>query len=133
MELISVSALPGNAITQPHKMAELSAKVLISGYANDIFLIKWISQCKRLRVIYRIWQVTNCTVHGDWTEWSEWSACSQSCGRDAVKTRKRTCTNPAPAFGGRVCVGQDNEYAVCIDNPPCPPPTPGSFYSKIMS
>lgn len=66
-------------------------------------------------------RVTNCTVHGGWTAWSGWSACSQSCGF-AMKTRRRTCTNPAPAFGGRVCVGHDHDDIVCIDLPPCPVP-----------
>lgn len=66
-------------------------------------------------------RVTNCTVHGGWTAWSAWSACSQTCGF-AMKTRRRTCTNPAPAFGGRVCVGHDHDDIVCIDLPPCPTP-----------
>ncbi|RLU22473.1 hypothetical protein DMN91_004751 [Ooceraea biroi] len=66
-------------------------------------------------------RVTNCTVHGGWTAWSAWSACSQTCGF-AMKTRRRTCTNPAPAFGGRVCVGHDHDDIVCIDLPPCPAP-----------
>ncbi|XP_066247328.1 semaphorin 5c [Euwallacea similis] len=63
--------------------------------------------------------VTNCTVHGGWSDWSAWSACSATCGT-AVKTRFRTCTNPAPAFGGRVCVGQDRIEAFCAEIPPCP-------------
>lgn len=77
-------------------------------------------------------RVTNCTVHGDWTAWSSWSACSQTCGF-AMKTRRRTCTNPAPAFGGRVCVGHDHDDTVCINLPPCPtpakvaPPPPQTF------
>ncbi|XP_066596034.1 semaphorin 5c isoform X2 [Prorops nasuta] len=66
-------------------------------------------------------KVTNCTVHGGWTSWSAWSACSQSCGF-AMKTRRRTCTNPTPAFGGRVCVGHDHDEIMCIDLPPCPTP-----------
>ncbi|XP_011301281.1 semaphorin-5A isoform X2 [Fopius arisanus] len=66
-------------------------------------------------------QVSNCTVHGGWTAWSAWSACSQTCGF-AIKTRRRTCTNPAPAFGGRVCVGHDHDEIVCIEMPPCPAP-----------
>lgn len=66
-------------------------------------------------------RVTNCTVHGGWTAWSAWSACSQTCGF-AMKTRRRTCTNPAPAFGGRVCVGHDHDDIMCIDLPPCPVP-----------
>ncbi|KAL1492641.1 hypothetical protein ABEB36_010871 [Hypothenemus hampei] len=63
--------------------------------------------------------VTNCTIHGGWSDWSAWSSCSATCG-SAVKTRFRTCTNPAPAFGGRVCVGQDRIEAFCTETPPCP-------------
>uniref|UniRef100_T1GBK5 PSI domain-containing protein n=1 Tax=Megaselia scalaris TaxID=36166 RepID=T1GBK5_MEGSC len=68
-------------------------------------------------------EVTNCTVNGGWTEWSAWSACSESCGV-AVKTRKRTCSNPKPAFGGRTCVGQDRDDMYCTNIPPCPVPKP---------
>ncbi|XP_026679281.1 semaphorin-5B [Diaphorina citri] len=38
----------------------------------------------------------------------------------AIKTRKRTCGNPAPAHGGRVCVGVDTQELYCHSNPPCP-------------
>ncbi|XP_037041378.1 semaphorin-5A [Bradysia coprophila] len=65
--------------------------------------------------------VTNCTVNGGWTDWSAWSACSQSCGM-AVKTRRRTCGNPKPAHGGRVCVGPDRAELYCSHLPPCPVP-----------
>ncbi|XP_018916719.2 semaphorin 5c [Bemisia tabaci] len=68
-------------------------------------------------------RVTNCTVHGEWTPWSAWSACSQTCGM-AIKTRRRYCGNPAPAFGGRVCVGPDTQELYCHTNPPCPAITP---------
>lgn len=64
-------------------------------------------------------KVTNCTVHGGWTAWSAWSTCSNTCGL-AMRTRKRTCTNPAPAYGGRVCLGYDYDETMCIDLPPCP-------------
>lgn len=65
--------------------------------------------------------VSNCTVNGGWTDWSPWSACSQTCGI-AVKTRRRTCGNPKPAHGGRVCVGQDRGEMYCSHLPPCPVP-----------
>lgn len=65
-------------------------------------------------------EVNNCTVHGGWTEWSAYSPCSQTCGI-AVKTRKRTCSNPKPAFGGRVCVGPDRSDIYCTLSP-CPAP-----------
>ncbi|CAG0917811.1 unnamed protein product [Notodromas monacha] len=63
-------------------------------------------------------EVTNCTVDGGWTPWSEWSPCSQTCGI-AHKTRRRFCTNPPPAFGGKACAGKDTEDAQCMI-PPCP-------------
>ncbi|RZC38554.1 semaphorin-5A, partial [Asbolus verrucosus] len=62
--------------------------------------------------------VINCTVHGGWSDWSAWSACSATCGT-ALKTRSRTCSNPAPAHGGRVCVGQDHTETSCAEIPPC--------------
>lgn len=65
--------------------------------------------------------VTNCTVNGGWTEWTAWSACSQTCGV-AVKTRRRTCSNPKPAHGGRICVGTDHDEMYCSQVPPCPEP-----------
>ncbi|XP_022912170.1 semaphorin 5c [Onthophagus taurus] len=68
-------------------------------------------------------QVINCTVHGGWTSWSAWSECSATCG-NAIKTKTRTCTNPSPAHGGRVCVGQDRSEILCTGIPPCPVATP---------
>ncbi|KAB7499904.1 Semaphorin-5A, partial [Armadillidium nasatum] len=64
-------------------------------------------------------EVTNCTVHGGWTAWSSWSQCSATCGI-AVKTRRRTCTNPTPQHGGRVCVGLETNEIYCHSLPPCP-------------
>lgn len=64
-------------------------------------------------------EVTNCTVHGGWTAWSSWSQCSATCGI-AVKTRRRTCSNPAPRHGGRVCVGQERTEIYCHSLAHCP-------------
>ena len=60
------------------------------------------------------------SVNGGWTQWSEWSGCSPSCG-PAQKYRKRSCTNPRPAHGGRVCVGPETSVERCR-NVPCPVP-----------
>ncbi|CAD7082367.1 unnamed protein product [Hermetia illucens] len=43
-----------------------------------------------------------CPIDGGWSPWSSWSACSKSCG-SGTRTRKRTCDNPPPQFGGRLC------------------------------
>ncbi|CAG5131022.1 unnamed protein product, partial [Candidula unifasciata] len=64
-------------------------------------------------------EISNCTVHGGWTEWSAWSACSQTCGF-AMRQRTRQCGNPAPKFGGDTCTGSDKEEAYCSDSPECP-------------
>ncbi|MGH0164095.1 UNVERIFIED_CONTAM: hypothetical protein FKN15_046617 [Acipenser sinensis] len=51
-------------------------------------------------------------VHGAWSSWSELSPCSRSCG-GGVKSRRRQCNNPRPAFGGQQCQGQDLEAELC--------------------
>lgn len=65
--------------------------------------------------------VRNCTVHGGWSAWSAWSECSATCGI-AIKSRRRSCTSPAPAYGGRSCVGQNTMELYCPQLPPCPDP-----------
>lgn len=46
--------------------------------------------------------------NGAWTPWSSWAPCSTSCGI-GFQVRQRSCSNPAPRYGGRVCVGQSRE------------------------
>ena len=38
--------------------------------------------------------------------WSDWGSCSESCGGG---TQIRTCTNPAPSGGGRICSGSSSQ------------------------
>jgi len=38
--------------------------------------------------------------------WSSWSACTKACGGG---TQTRTCTNPAPAYGGADCSGSSSQ------------------------
>ena len=42
------------------------------------------------------------TVHGGWGKWGEWALCSATCG-GGKRTRKQSCDNPAPAYGGNHC------------------------------
>ena len=53
-------------------------------------------------------------VHGNWSEWTPYTVCSKTCG--GIKTRSRTCTNPAPAFDGIPCHGHSIEDVACSDN-----------------
>ena len=55
-------------------------------------------------------------VDGAWSDWSSWSPCSSSCG-EGQETRTRTCTNPAPAHGGKDCPGEAKETRACIGCP----------------
>ncbi|KAJ1190151.1 hypothetical protein NDU88_006890 [Pleurodeles waltl] len=66
-------------------------------------------------------EIANCSRNGAWTPWSSWAQCSTSCGI-GFQVRQRSCSNPAPQFGGRVCVGQSREERFCNEKNPCPLP-----------
>ncbi len=62
-------------------------------------------------------QVQNCTIvdcpiNGGWTIWGFWETCSKSCGT-GEQMRHRTCTNPIPFYGGKMCDGQNREMQAC--------------------
>uniref|UniRef100_A0A8C2ZM81 Sema domain-containing protein n=1 Tax=Cyclopterus lumpus TaxID=8103 RepID=A0A8C2ZM81_CYCLU len=65
-------------------------------------------------------EVANCSRNGAWTPWTSWSPCSTSCGI-GYHVRQRSCSNPTPRHGGRVCVGQNREERYCNEHLPCPP------------
>uniref|UniRef100_A0A3Q2CH68 SCO-spondin n=1 Tax=Cyprinodon variegatus TaxID=28743 RepID=A0A3Q2CH68_CYPVA len=60
-----------------------------------------------------------CPVDGGLSPWGPWSHCSLSCGGLGVKSRFRSCTQPAPAHGGRHCQGPRQETTYC-QAPDCP-------------
>ena len=51
-------------------------------------------------------------VNGGWSDWSSFGDCSKTCG-GGEKTRYRTCTNPAPANGGKDCMGSSSDSMSC--------------------
>lgn len=55
-------------------------------------------------------------VNGGYSDWSKWTDCV-----DGKQTHSRTCTNPAPSYGGLDCQGPPTENQVCT----VPSPTPG--------
>ena len=57
-------------------------------------------------------------VNGGWSAYGSYSPCSKTCG-GGVKTRRRTCTKPAPANGGANCVGPAILITSCNANK-CP-------------
>ena len=58
------------------------------------------------------------SVDGEWSDYKAWSECTADCG-GGTKTRTRTCTNPAPAYGGADCVGEATDSQSCNTHP-CP-------------
>ena len=58
------------------------------------------------------------SVDGGYSVWSDWSECSATCG-GGTQSRYRTCTNPAPAYGGADCSGPASETRTCAENE-CP-------------
>lgn len=75
-----------------------------------------------------------CPIDGSWSEWSIWSSCkqfrkNQNCGL-GIKRRRKSCTNPAPLYGGKLCDGQreitQNQF--CITSA-CPAKTSWTAWS----
>ena len=52
------------------------------------------------------------SVDGSWTSWGSWASCSETCG-GGVQSRTRSCTNPAPQYGGANCVGMSSSTQRC--------------------
>ncbi|CAG2224126.1 HMCN [Mytilus edulis] len=59
-----------------------------------------------------------CPVDGGWSNWNEWDKCSLPCG-GGIQTRNRSCNNPVPQHGGKLCDGNDTEHLQC-NNQNCP-------------
>ena len=54
-------------------------------------------------------------INGGWSYWGNYTTCSVSCGGGA-KIRRRTCTNPIPVNGGKLCPGPTEEIVNCNTN-----------------
>ncbi|OUR95252.1 hypothetical protein A9Q84_15530 [Halobacteriovorax marinus] len=51
-------------------------------------------------------------VDGDWSDYSEYGQCSKTCG-GGIQRWRRSCTNPAPANGGKKCSGSTFSNTQC--------------------
>ncbi|XP_011437407.3 thrombospondin-1 [Magallana gigas] len=60
-------------------------------------------------------RICTTAIHGGWSSWTTHS-CSKSCG-GGYALMQRSCTNPAPMFGGSACRGQYYKYVACNTHP----------------
>ncbi|XP_069011111.1 semaphorin-5B isoform X2 [Embiotoca jacksoni] len=80
-------------------------------------------------------EVSNCSRNGGWTPWSSWGQCSTTCGT-GFELRQRSCNNPSPRHGGRVCVGLSRDERFCNEGVSCPQPifwTPWGSWTKCST
>jgi len=63
---------------------------------------------------------TSPSVAGEWSAYGSWGSCSVSCG-GGTQSRTRSCTNPAPSYGGANCSGSTTDSQSCN--------TQGCFFS----
>uniref|UniRef100_A0A3Q2ZV93 Semaphorin-5A n=1 Tax=Kryptolebias marmoratus TaxID=37003 RepID=A0A3Q2ZV93_KRYMA len=80
-------------------------------------------------------EVSNCSRNGGWTPWSSWGQCSTTCGT-GFELRQRSCNNPSPRHGGRVCVGPSRDERFCNEGVSCPQPifwTPWGSWTKCST
>ncbi|XP_020605249.1 coadhesin-like isoform X2 [Orbicella faveolata] len=61
----------------------------------------------------------HCRVDGGWSSWGPYSKCSRTCGSGGRQTRRRTCSHPAPSYGGRPCRGYSHQTRRCGSRVPC--------------
>ncbi len=64
------------------------------------------------------WHMYKCSIllDGNWSDWGNWTACSKTCG-GGTQERNRSCTNPAPAYGGLDCDGPSTGTRKCNSFP----------------
>lgn len=66
-----------------------------------------------MRVGIESCQIVPAAVNGAWSQWSPYGPCTHACLGKAK--RIRTCTDPAPVFGGSPCEGINEEEKICND------------------
>ena len=80
-----------------------------------------------LKIYYMDWAEVTCIkivsyvyfdnwfiVNGEWSQWFPWQPCSVTCGT-GNRSRVRTCTEPAPKWGGQNCIGINMSINACSE------------------
>lgn len=53
-------------------------------------------------------------MDGEWSQWFAWQPCSVTCDT-GNRSRVRTCTEPAPKWGGHNCIGMNMSIDACSE------------------
>ncbi|CAG2238718.1 THBS1 [Mytilus edulis] len=86
-------------MTDLFEWAAIQTNATLSGDCTDFGIVTNIEE----------FDISNCTIPvGSWTT----TSCSMTCGNGTIY-RNRTCNNPSPSDGGKICQGVDNESSVC--------------------
>ena len=96
----------------------------------DSYTQKEIDSCEEELKQSRSCQTKICPIDGGWSEWSPWSPCDKRC-IFGMKRRIRTCSNPYPQSGGKICQGghTQTQNKICIQTP-CPSQTSWGQWSQ---
>ena len=113
----SKCSLKAKALTRKVKL--YNKKCLVKGFKSSIgcgskegkLKKKALKKCGKIEEILKKCDYS-CSTDGGWSDFGEWTACSATCG-GGNQTRTRSCSNPAPAFGGADCVGDAEDNQKC--------------------
>ena len=113
----SKCSLKAKALTRKVKL--YNKKCLVKGFKSSIgcgskegkLKKKALKKCGKIEEILKKCDYS-CSTDGGWSDFGEWTACSATCG-GGNQTRNRSCSNPAPAFGGADCVGDAEKHQEC--------------------
>ena len=104
--IVSISAVPLIAHSKEENRSNLGQ--LIQQSAPNILFTKPLLH----RIFYLI-------VDGSWSAWGTWSECTATCAPGGTQIRYKECNNPAPAYGGLNCAG-DNFVSQTCNQQSCP-------------
>ncbi len=65
-----------------------------------------------LKNVEEIYPITLGPIDGGWSLWADQGTCTKTCG-GGLQSQMRSCTNPAPANGGKQCVGSSTQQIAC--------------------
>ena len=67
-----------------------------------------------LKIVFIIFLngIPTISVDGKYGSWSAWGSCTLTCA-SGTQQRSRSCSNPAPKYGGKSCSGTASQSQNC--------------------